>query len=105
MVKKKSKSKKDGVEKVEIKQVSQVVDLSQATYLLGVLSIVFGIFIPTIGLILGIVGLVKNRKLNSNLSRKAKMLNTAGIVVSVLVMVLFLYLSYQAGGTSIGGLI
>ena len=58
---------------------------------LGILSIIFGFFIPLVGLILGIIGLVlaNSHQKESKLDYKTeKILGIVGIVISVIVWIL-----------------
>jgi hypothetical protein len=65
-------------------------------YTLGILSIVFAFFIPLAGVILGIIGLIQNKKEKSKISKK---LNIIGIIIGAIVfiatLVLNLYLATQ----------
>lgn len=71
-------------------------DFGPVSYALGWLSIIFGILIPISGLVLGIVGLVLSKKQTSDISKKAKILNIVGIVISIVVwVVLFLAAMYM----------
>ncbi len=54
-------------------------------YIFGILSIVFAFFVPLAGVILGIIGLVLNKK---EKSRKAKIMNILGIIFGILVLAL-----------------
>jgi uncharacterized Tic20 family protein len=66
-----------------------------SSYILGILSIVFGFFQPFPGLILGIVGLTLSKKEKSKLGKKAKKLNTWGIIISVIVIIVtFVLMAY-----------
>ena len=59
----------------------------KSSLVLGILSIIFGFFIPLVGLILGIIGLVlaNSHQKESKLDYKTeKILNIVGLVVSVL---------------------
>ena len=51
---------------------------------LGILSIILGIFIPLVGLILGIIGLNKTKTANSN-----KKLSIIGIIVSIVMTIFY----------------
>ena len=59
----------------------------KSSLVLGILSIIFGFFIPLVGLILGIIGLVlaNSHQKESKLDYKTeKILNIVGLVISVL---------------------
>ena len=51
---------------------------------LGILSIILGIFIPLVGIILGIIGINKAKTTNSN-----KKLSIIGIIVSIVMMIFY----------------
>ena len=62
----------------------------KSSLVLGILSIIFGFFIPLIGLILGIVGLVlasSHQKETQMDYKTEKILNIIGIVISVINMI------------------
>ena len=65
---------------------------ADTSWLLGLLSIIFGVFISLAGLILGIIGLVKSKKgLQSERVSKAKagrIMSIVGIIIAILMMVL-----------------
>jgi len=58
------------------------------SFVLGILSIVFAFVSPLAGLISGIVGLVQSKKQSTTMSLKAKKLNTIGIVLSGVMLIL-----------------
>ena len=63
----------------------------KSSLVLGILSIIFGGFIPLVGLILGIIGLVlaNSHQKESKLDYKTeKILGIVGIVISVIVWIL-----------------
>ena len=63
----------------------------KSSLFLGILSIIFGFFIPLVGLILGIIGLVlaNSHQKESKLDYKTeKILGIVGIVISVIVWIL-----------------
>ena len=51
---------------------------------LGILSIVLGIFIPLVGIILGIIGINKAKTTNSN-----KIISIIGIIISIVMMIFY----------------
>jgi hypothetical protein len=51
---------------------------------LGILSIVLGIFIPLVGIILGIIGINKAKTTNSN-----KLISIIGIIISIVMMIFY----------------
>ena len=70
--------------------VETKVNYDCAAYVLGVTSIVVGIFISIslAGVVLGIVGLVLARRQKTELSKRAKKLNLIGVIVSILMYIL-----------------
>ena len=63
----------------------------KSSLVLGILSIIFGFFIPLVGLILGIIGqvLANSHQKESKLDYKTeKILGIVGIVISVIVWIL-----------------
>ena len=58
-------------------------DFSDASYILGILSVVFAFFQPIAGFVLGIVGLIHSGKQKTQLSGRAKILSIIGIVLSI----------------------
>ena len=68
------------------------IELGTVAYVLGILSIVFAFFSPLAGLVLGIVGLVQSKRQRVG---KAKKLNTIGIILSaIFVIVSFVFLVF-----------
>jgi len=59
-------------------------------YIFGILSIVLAFFQPFPGVVIGIIGLVQNRK---EKSRTAKMLNILGIIIGVAMIIIVMILS------------
>ena len=64
------------------------------SYILGVISIVLAFFQPLAGFIFGVIGLIKVRKQKTELSKKARLLNIIGSVLSLIVFILLVFLSY-----------
>ena len=63
------------------------IDELSISYLLGIMSIVFAFFTPIAGLIFGVIGLRKAKRIKSTESKK---LNTIGIVLSVILIIISL---------------
>ena len=63
-------------------------DFSIVSYILGIMSIVFAFFTPLAGLILGIIGFMQSKKQKTELSKKAKKLNTIGIILGAILFVI-----------------
>ncbi|MDP2672682.1 MAG: DUF4190 domain-containing protein [Nanoarchaeota archaeon] len=70
------------------------------SYVFGIFSIVMAFFSPLIGLVLGIIGLVQSRKQKTTLSNLSKKLNIFGIVISVVLFAVSLFLLLKAGSIS-----
>ncbi len=75
-------------------------DLNQTGYVLGILSIIFGVISPLAGLATGVVGLFHCRH-KSEITKKAKIMNIVGIIVSIIVLALAIYVSYTNGSSLI----
>ena len=60
-------------------------------YTLGILSIVFAFFIPLASVVLGIIGLIQNKKEKSKISKK---LNIIGIILGAIFFLATLVLTY-----------
>ena len=69
-------------------------NFSEISYILGIVSIVMALFQPLAGLIFGIIGLTFSRRKQTGLSKKSKTLNIIGIVLSLVLLVTVLILSY-----------
>lgn len=73
------------------------INFGTVAYLLGILSIVFAFFSPLAGLVLGIIGMVQSKR---HKVERAKKLNTIGIVLSVifiLISIVFLIFASNLG--------
>jgi len=66
------------------------INFGTVAYILGILSIVFAFVSPAAGLILGIVGLVQNKKQKAERTRK---LNMIGIILSIIFIVISIILT------------
>jgi 4-hydroxybenzoate polyprenyltransferase len=67
--------------------VSKGDDSSQISYILGIVSIVMAFFTPLAGIIFGVIGLIQSKKQKDSLSKKAKTLNTVGIVIGLILLI------------------
>ena len=72
-----SKTKKEG----------RKIDKSSVAYVLGILSIIFGVLKPDAGLVLGIIGVILSSKEKDALEKKAKALSIIGIIVSIIALI------------------
>ena len=67
-----------------------------ASYVMGVLSLVFSIILqPSFGLGFGITGLILSKNGKSETAMRGKKLSTIGIVISVIVLIVLVYLSVK----------
>ena len=69
------------------------IDFVTASYVLGILSIVFAFVSPFAGLIIGIIGISQSRKHGSE---RAKRLSLIGIILSIIFIVLSVFLLYYS---------
>lgn len=58
-------------------------DFSEISYVLGIVSIVLAFFQPLAGFVFGIIGFIQSKKQDNELSKRAKKLNTVGIILSI----------------------
>jgi len=77
-------------------------DLSLASYTLGILSIVFAFFIPSAGLVLGIIGFLQSKKYDGEFSKKSKKFNKIGIILSIILLIVQIILAYYYTITELG---
>ena len=68
-------------------------DIGIVSYVLGIVSIVLAFFQPFAGLVLGIIGLVQSKKLGKA-ALKAKKLNTIGIVIAIIMLLVSIGVSF-----------
>ncbi|MEX0920203.1 MAG: DUF4190 domain-containing protein [Candidatus Pacearchaeota archaeon] len=74
------------------------IDFASVSYIIGILSVGFAFFSPLSGLVLGIIGLVQS---NKNKVKKAKNMNIAGIVLSLILMIYLIWISIYLGETGL----
>ncbi len=74
--------------------VDKKTDFSLVSYTFGIMSIVLAFFTPFAGLVFGIIGVVQSKKQKTALSLKAKKLSTIGIVLSVILLIVSLVITY-----------
>lgn len=77
--------------------MTEKIDLTSVSYMLGILSIVFAFFQPVAGLILGIIGLVQANKLKA---QRAKRLNIVGIILSIIFLIISIVVLTTVPGIS-----
>ena len=80
--------------------VKQQIEIGQVSYTLGILSIVFAFISPLGGIILGIVGLIQSRKPTSPILKKARILNTIGIILGIVIVLVGLIFISKFGALS-----
>jgi len=78
------------------------IDLGIPGYILGIISIIFGVITPVAGLITGIIGLSLSKKEKTELAKRGKKLNTIGIIVSIIVLVILIVSYIYSIKTNIG---
>lgn len=71
------------------------------SYILGLISLVIAFFTPLAGAILGIIGLVQNKKEDTLLSKRAKILNIIAIVIGAVMFGITLIYTIQQGFSQI----
>jgi len=74
--------------------VDKKTDFSLASYIFGIVSIVLAFFTPLAGLVFGILGLVYSKKQKTVLSLKAKKLSTIGIILSIILIIVSLIITF-----------
>lgn len=74
--------------------VDKKTDFSLVSYTFGIISIVLAFFTPIAGLVFGIIGVVQSKKQKTALSLKAKKLSTIGIVLSIILLIVSLVITY-----------
>ncbi len=74
--------------------VDKKTDFSLVSYTFGIISIVLAFFTPIAGLVFGIIGVVQSKKQKTALSLKAKKLSTIGIVLSIILIIVSLVITY-----------
>lgn len=75
-------------------------DFSQASYIMGILSIVFAIFNFPVGIVLGIIGVVLGKRQKTPLAARGRKFSTIGIIISLLMLLLAILIigSLPSGG-------
>lgn len=74
-------------------------NLEAPAYTLGIVSIVYALFSPFLGLIFGIIGLVFSLRTKTNYSKNAMILNIVGVVLGIIITILTLLLFPQIQGS------
>ena len=72
------------------------IDFGLAGYVLGITSIITGVFSPVAGFILGIVGLKVSNREKTDLSKRGAKLSKIGMIVSVIMFILIILVTYFA---------
>lgn len=73
-----------------------------ASYVLGILSVVFAFFQPIPGLVLGIVGFIQAKGEKSKLAVIARKLNTWGMILSAIMIIAVIIFSVYAVKSNFG---
>lgn len=68
------------------------IDFGLTSYIFGIASIVTAFFNPILGLVFGIIGLIQSFRQQTAVSRLAKKLNIIGLILSVLVFAVGIFL-------------
>ncbi|GIU68618.1 MAG: hypothetical protein KatS3mg001_468 [Candidatus Pacearchaeota archaeon] len=68
------------------------IDRVSVAYILGILSIVFAFISPLAGIIIAIIGIVQSNKGDA---KKVRNLNIIGLVLSIIIFVLSLFLVFS----------
>jgi len=75
-----------------------------ASYVLGILSIVFAFFQPVPGIILGIIGFNLSKKEKGDFSKKARKYNKLGIILGVIILIATIIFTVYAISSGLSGL-
>jgi len=86
--------------KVEKKSVKK--DTAMISYMFGIISIVMAIIEPLAGLIFGIIGLHESKKQGDDLSARARKYNTIGIILSIVLLIVSIVISYYSLTNGLG---
>lgn len=70
-----------------------------ASYIFGIISIVMAFFQPIAGIVFSIVGLIQSKKEKTELSRRAKKLNIIGLILSIVLFIVLIVVSYYFNKT------
>jgi len=73
-------------------------DFGIVVYIMGILSIVTAFFQPLQGIILGIIGLSLGNKDKSYFSARGKMFSKIGIILSIIILLVVLWIFKKYGG-------
>ncbi|MFW6226026.1 MAG: DUF4190 domain-containing protein [bacterium] len=77
-------------------------NLSYVSYTLGILSIVMAFFQPLAGIVIGIIGLIQSKDQKTSFEKKAKKLNTIGIILGIILFISLFVVSYYLANTGTG---
>ena len=79
------------------KETVEKINFSQTSYILGVISLITAFFTPLLGLVIGVVGLIQSRRANNKVSKLARKLNIAGMIVSIVIFIITIVLVTKTG--------
>lgn len=80
-------------------------DFSEISYVFGVMSIVMAFFTPLAGFVLGVIGFVQSKKQNTTLAKKAKNLSVWGMILSIIVFVILVIVTFYFAKQELASLI
>jgi hypothetical protein len=63
-------------------------DFSQASYVIGILSIVFAVFNFPVGIVLGIIGVILGKRQKTPLAARGRKFSTIGIIIALIMLLL-----------------
>ena len=69
-------------------------DYGFASYIIGIVSIVAGVFAPLAGFVLGIVGINLSKRDKGETSKRGAKLSKIGIIVSIIVLAITILITY-----------
>ena len=74
------------------------------SYAFGILSIIFGFISPLAGLVLGIIGVNLSKNQKSEMAKNGKKYSKIGIVISVIMLIITLTMSWYVYKNPIAGI-
>jgi len=79
-------------------------EYSLVAYIFGILSIVMAFFVPTAGIVFGIIGIIQSKRNKKELSAKAKKLSIIGLILSIILLAVSLVLGWYFAKSSISSI-
>lgn len=74
------------------------------SYVLGIMSIVFGFVSPLAGLVFGIIGVKLSGNHKSEMSKKGKKYSKIGIFISIIVLIITMIVSWYLYNNPVAGI-